>query len=244
MARETAVSSSTPESPRGARRGLTRNLIVDKALAIGDAEGLEAVTIRRVAQELGVTSMALYRHVRDKDGLLNAMLEAVIAEGDLTRGIEASMPWQEQLRRGLANAVDMLTARRVTLPLQIAYQGPITPVIARPYELTLGILLKAGFAPREAVAFARMLPILLAGLLTLYREGPAETPDRKLRLRLRRYAELQVMDLPEAEFPMLRRHARLLGETMVADTRRGIENAVEFFVAGLESQLHQARRKP
>jgi AcrR family transcriptional regulator len=46
-------------------------------LAIGDAEGLEAVSLRRIAGELGVTPMALYRYVPSKDELLDEMLEAV-----------------------------------------------------------------------------------------------------------------------------------------------------------------------
>ena len=60
------------------RPGLTREAVVARALEIGTAEGLEAVSLRRLAQELGVTPMALYRHVRDKQDLINAMTEAVL----------------------------------------------------------------------------------------------------------------------------------------------------------------------
>ena len=51
------------------RPGLSREAVVARALEIGTAEGLEAVSLRRLAQELGVTPMALYRHVRDKQDL-------------------------------------------------------------------------------------------------------------------------------------------------------------------------------
>ena len=108
--------SSHSPSTKG-RRGLTRDAIVQRALEIGDEDGLEAVTVRRLASDLGVTPMALYRHVRDKNDLHNAMLDAVIAGVDLTAGIRPTMPWQQQVRRGLQNAVDVLTARPVTLPL-------------------------------------------------------------------------------------------------------------------------------
>jgi AcrR family transcriptional regulator len=223
----------------GGRRGLTREAIVRRALEIGDKEGLEAVSLRRIASDLGVTPMALYRHVRDKSDLHNAMLETVIADVDLTAGIKPSMPWQQQVRRGLQNAVDLLTARPVTLPLQIAYQGPLTPSIARPLEMSLRVLLQAGFRPRDAVALARMLPIVLAGLLLLYREEAVGSIPQEDRDRLRRAAELQVLDLPANDFPLMRQYARLMGETVFPDTNRWLRQAIDLIVAGLEATLER-----
>src|SRR5215467_3427484 len=170
--RRPSSSSSLSRPSTSARRGLTRDAIVQRALEIGDEEGLEALSVRRLASDLGVTPMALYRHVRDKNDLYNAMLEAVMADFDLTAGIRPTMPWQRQVRRALQNAVDLLTARPVTLPLQIAYQGPLTPSIARSLEASLGILLQAGFRPRDAVALGRLVTSVVAGLLLLYRDGP------------------------------------------------------------------------
>jgi AcrR family transcriptional regulator len=235
------MTSEGPSRPstRG-RRGLTRDAIVQRALEIGDQEGLEAVSIRRVASDLGVTSMALYRHVRDKNDLYNAMLEAVIADWDPTAGIRPTMPWQQQVRRGLQNAVDLLTARPVTLPLQIAYQGPLTPSIARSLEASIGVLLQAGFRPRDAIVLARMLPIVLAGLLLLYRVA-AVSPEQ--RDRLRRQGELQLLDLPADAFPILRRHARLIGETFFPDTDRWLRQAIDLIVAGLEATLDSQKKR-
>lgn len=227
-----ATPSSRP-STRG-RRGLTRDAIVQRALEIGDEEGLEAVSIRRVAADLGVTAMALYRHVRDKNDLHNAMLEAVIVDFDVTAGVRPSMSWQQQVRRALQNSIDLLTARPVTLPLQIAYQGPLTPSIARPLEASIGILLQAGFRPRDAVTLARMIPIVLAGLLVMYRQSPGGPAGQEDRERLLRYMELQLLDLPADDFPLMRRHARLIGETFCPETDLWLRQAVDLIVAGLE----------
>jgi TetR/AcrR family tetracycline transcriptional repressor len=227
----------------GGRRGLTRDAIVGRALEIGDEEGLEAVSLRRIASDLGVTPMALYRHVRDKNDLLNAMLDAVMAGIDLTAGIDPAMPWQQQVRRGLQNAVDFLNARPVTLPLQIAYQGPLTPTIARPLEASLDILLRAGFGPRDAVAMARMLPILLAGVLLLYRVDPAGPVIGEQRDRLLRHMELQLLDLPADAFPNLRRHAGLVGETVFPDSHRWLQQAIDLIVAGLEAMLDRQTQR-
>jgi len=59
---------------------LTRDRITEAALRLMDAEGLDAVSMRRVAREVGVEAMSLYNHVRDKDDLLNAVIERVMRE--------------------------------------------------------------------------------------------------------------------------------------------------------------------
>src|SRR4051812_38199622 len=62
---------------------LTREAVLRRALAIGDDEGLEAISLRRVASALGVTPMALYRYVESKDALLDAVLDLVYGEIEL-----------------------------------------------------------------------------------------------------------------------------------------------------------------
>ncbi|TDD79436.1 TetR/AcrR family transcriptional regulator [Actinomadura rubrisoli] len=67
--------------PRGGRRPkLTRDAIVDTAIEIADAEGLDAVSIRRVAGELGVRAMSLYTHIDAKEDLLDLMYDVVAGE--------------------------------------------------------------------------------------------------------------------------------------------------------------------
>src|SRR5262249_52731921 len=66
-----------------AERGLTSERIVTAGVAIADAEGLGAVSMRRVASEIGVATMSLYRHVEDKDDLVLQMMDAVFSEWQL-----------------------------------------------------------------------------------------------------------------------------------------------------------------
>jgi AcrR family transcriptional regulator len=91
------------ERRAGRRRGLDREAVVSAALSVLDAEGLDAVTIRRVAEELGTSGTALYTYVRDKDELVDLLLDRVIGEADLS-AISASLPWEEQLR-GIAREI-------------------------------------------------------------------------------------------------------------------------------------------
>jgi AcrR family transcriptional regulator len=70
----------TTHQPRTTPAGLTPEGIVAVAIGLADADGLAAVSMRRVAQELGVDPMSLYRHVGTKDGLLDLMTDAVVSD--------------------------------------------------------------------------------------------------------------------------------------------------------------------
>jgi len=69
-----------PAETKTPRVPLTRDRITEAALRLMDAEGLEAVSMRRIAREVGVEAMSLYNHVEDKDDLLNAVIERVMQE--------------------------------------------------------------------------------------------------------------------------------------------------------------------
>src|SRR6201987_2847071 len=79
-----------------ARERLSRDSIVDGAIALADAEGLDAVTIRRLAQDHKVTPMALYWHFKDKGELLDGIGERLFA--DVRPPAPSRSPWPEQLR--------------------------------------------------------------------------------------------------------------------------------------------------
>ncbi|GAA4990875.1 TetR/AcrR family transcriptional regulator [Kineococcus glutinatus] len=80
---------------RGPRRALDLDAVVAAAVALADAEGLEAVTMRRVADRLGVAPMSLYTYVPGKGELLDLMLDAVRAA--MPRADTAGLPWQERV---------------------------------------------------------------------------------------------------------------------------------------------------
>src|SRR6188472_1378464 len=76
---------------------LTRDRITEAALRLMDAEGLDAVSMRRVAREVGVEAISLYNHVRDKDDLLNAVIERIMASFEFPDG---TGDWMEQAKAG------------------------------------------------------------------------------------------------------------------------------------------------
>src|SRR5881392_2982848 len=90
MGRATTRSSARPPGrsadTKAARVPLTRQRITDAALRLMDAEGLDAVSMRRVAREVGVEAMSLYNHVRDKDDLLQGVCERIMSSYELPTG--------------------------------------------------------------------------------------------------------------------------------------------------------------
>ncbi|MEW6223652.1 MAG: TetR family transcriptional regulator [Chloroflexota bacterium] len=225
-----------PTHPPG-RPSLTREAVVARALEIGTAEGLEAVSLRRLAHELGVTPMALYRHVRDKQDLVNAMTEATLEGIDATVGFRPGMTWTERLRLGIDTYKEQLDARPLALPLSIAYSGEGTPAIWRVLEDFLAILLDAGFGRREAIVQIRMLSGLLAGYLLLLRQGPPLPDDAHQIDLLRRGFALSQLRLPRDEFPNLIESAEDTAEVWLSDPDRWWRNTVDLIVFGLERML-------
>lgn len=85
-----------PEASRGPRRTLTLDQITQTAIGLATTEGLEAVSMRRLARELGVGTMSLYRYVPDKSVLFDLMLDSVNAPGEAKRD-NAGRHWREVL---------------------------------------------------------------------------------------------------------------------------------------------------
>ena len=77
------MTPTTSSQAEAQRSRLSKATVVQRALALADAGGLDALTIRRLAQELGVTPMALYWHFRSKDDLLDGLAERVWSEIDV-----------------------------------------------------------------------------------------------------------------------------------------------------------------
>jgi AcrR family transcriptional regulator len=234
-----------PNVDRAKHRGLTRAAILRRALKIGETEGLEAVSLRRLASEFRVTPMALYRHVRDKQDLTNAMAELIMEGLDLTVGFRASMSWTDRLRRAMLNFRDQMDERPLALQLQLAYSGDNLSAFWRPIEDVLGILRSAGFKPQEAARLIRIVSNLLAGYLLLVRPAGANANqlagiDRGL---LRKRFELGLLSLPAAQFPTTLATTRELADVWASDPDRWWPDTVDLLVFGLESMLQKGRRR-
>lgn len=235
---------ATRRVPARRRPGLTREAVVARALEIGTAEGLDAVSLRRLAQELGVTPMALYRHVRDKQDLINAMTDALLEGFDATVGMRPDTAWTERLRLVIDNYKGWIDARPLALPLSVAYSGDGPPGFWKLLEDLLAILLDAGFGRREAIVLIRMISNLVAGLLLLLRQGapPDDTwlDPHQIDLLRRRFVLTQ-LSLPREEFPNLIDSAEETADVWLSDPDRWWANTVDLITFGLERTLERGR---
>ena len=171
--------------------GLTRAGIACAALDFVDREGLDALSMRRLAQELGAGTMTLYGYFTDKDDLLDAVVESAAA----AYAIEpATGDWRQrlgdvarQLRKGLS-AHPSLVQLRLRRPI-------LSPGAMRGTEMAMEALLEAGLDPREAASAFRVIFLYAFGFTAF--SAPDLTPE------LRRRARAAAAELPEADFPIV-----------------------------------------
>lgn len=147
------------QAPKSSRHTLSTDLIVDAALQLADADGLDAVSLRRVASKFEVTPMALYRHVSDKDHLLDLMAGRLLDELDV--GTEVKSTWQEELRR-LGGSFLALVAAHPAAPFLLSRPFE-SPGALRVSGALLQILFRAGFEQRDAVPLLQALTGMLLG---------------------------------------------------------------------------------
>lgn len=130
-----------------ARAPLDRDAVLRAGLAFVDANGAEAVSMRRIADALGVTPMALYNHVEDKRALLDGIADLVAREIDAP---PAGAPWQRRLRETLRAVRRVYLVHPHAAPLiQTAHAS--TPALLAPMRHALDALADAGLPPRPAL---------------------------------------------------------------------------------------------
>jgi AcrR family transcriptional regulator len=139
---------------------LTPEEIVDVALELAAADGLDGVSLRRIAEVLGVTPMALYRHIGSKEALLDAMADALYAELRLP-GDEGD--WWEALRQLARSTRTLLLARPWAVSL---FSRPLAGPHGRELDQALrSTLLRAGFSRAEATELHHQLSNIVFALV-------------------------------------------------------------------------------
>ncbi len=207
------------------RSGLSRTRILDAALSFVDREGLDALTIRRLAADLGVGAMTLYGYFRTKEELLDAMIDA-----GSEQLFEAPLAgtWDAQLRQLF------VTLYRTHLEhpgvVELRFKRPLlSPGALRFTEISMQILREGGFSDREAARAYRILFVYTFGFSAF---GPGRRPlaDRQQTLEaLRR--------LPPEIYPVLREAAEEAANAMADQTL--FEFGLDLLLKGLEGSVRQ-----
>lgn len=136
-----------------------RQEILDAALALADEHGLDAVSMRAVAQRVGVTAMALYPHFSGKDALLDGLVGRMLAELDRP---DPEGSWQQRLS-GLAHAVRELAHRHPSVVPLLFSRPAVTPDAVRVVDAIYQALMDAGVPPGQVARLERMLSTFVLG---------------------------------------------------------------------------------
>ncbi len=239
-AQDTAPAD-TPAAPAGThaappdtqRPRLSKAAVVGRAIALADAEGVDALTIRRLAQELGVTPMALYWHFRNKDELLNGLSDQFWSEIDTD--VDQAAPWPDQLRALLDSLVQVLRTHPSASQLLVTGEKQ-SPAALEAIEVTLEVLSRGGFDPRHASSVARnglwtglMLAMSEPGYGPSLNEGERAEQQRRNRIRLAM--------LPPDRFPCLVEAAEPMTDSNDPDFHYRF--GVDLFIRGVQAMAEQ-----
>ena len=144
---------------------LSRERIVDAALVIMDTEGLDAVSMRRVAREVGVEAMSLYHHVRDKEDLLDGVCARVMRD---FRFPPEDRPWIEVARDGAREWRRVLREHPNVIALWADRQRPMTDLEAlMPMEFALRVISRSGMDAREGVQVFNVIGGFIMGVVMM-----------------------------------------------------------------------------
>lgn len=157
-----------------ARRPLTRERVFRGAVDLADREGIEALTMRNLAAELGVEAMSLYNHVANKDEILDGIVECVLAEIPLpsTEG-----DWKQEMRERAVAARRVFLRHPWAIGLLEARHAKSSQARLGYYDAVLGCLRAAGFTPTLSMQAFSIIDSFVYGFILQELSLPFDDPD-------------------------------------------------------------------
>jgi AcrR family transcriptional regulator len=220
-----------PQRPVGRRRDpLTRDAIVQTAIRLLDQEGLDALSMRRIAEELDTGAASLYWHVGSKDGLLDLIFDQVIGEQRVPDPDPAK--WQEQLKQVARTHRATILRHRDIVRISIG-RIPMGPNALR-FSEGLFAILRAGGVPDQLAVTAQQLIFAIVNGFTL-----DETTElgvdvkRPVDKEFANLARDYIASLPADRFPNLVAVSKYFG---YADNDQRFELLIDMFVDGLAAR--------
>lgn len=156
------------------RPAVTRDRVLDAAFALADEAGLQAVSMRRIGKQLGVEGMALYNHVKDKEDILDGIVERVLSEIPLP---STDQDWKDAMRARANAARHVFLQHRWAVGLLETRSANSSPARLQYFDAVLGCLRGAGFAATLAMRAFSTLDSYIYGAILQEVTLPFDTPD-------------------------------------------------------------------
>jgi AcrR family transcriptional regulator len=220
-----AGDTSTRTRPRGS---LTREEIIKEALALLEQQGPGALSMRRLADRLGVAPNALYTHVRGKADLIDGLVDQVYA--GLTLELDRSGDWAQQLATLSQGVRAHLLAHPAVVPFALQRPG-LGPHGLRLGEAIYNILRPAGFSDQAVVGTVYALLTYILGFVALEVPRAGTDPQTSDEFVRRMWAFFAA--LPPGEFPHTVELAAQLARISTDDQ---FQFGIRTFLAGLQAQ--------
>jgi AcrR family transcriptional regulator len=215
---------------------LSRATVAEHALKLADSEGLDSVTIRRLAQELGVTPMALYWHFKNKDELMLGIADHVLAGVKATR--DPADQWLRQLRAMVEVLVDAMRAHPSLHALLQAVDKQAVASFTRATNDALELLSRGGFGLEESYWVSSYLLHGAIGLVAAQPGCPTMmTPEQAVEWR--RQKRLAMEQLPADQFGMVVAFARTMERE--PDIDQYYRFGIDLLMSGIEATAARYR---
>lgn len=213
-ARARARAKETPEP----RAPLTRERVLHAAVALADAGGIAALSMRKLAEALGVEAMSLYHHVANKEEILDGMVDVVFEEIEFPT---QRVGWRASMLARARAAREALTRHAWAIGLMESRRNP-GPATLRHHEAVLGCLRRAGFTIAGAARAFSLLDSYTYGFVMQEQGLPFRTAEE-----LEAMAEVMLAQLPVEQFPyfteMIVQHAMQPGYAYAKEFELGLE---------------------
>jgi AcrR family transcriptional regulator len=185
---------ATRPDPRSTetRPALTRERVLRAAMALADRDGVRSLSMRKLAQELGVEAMSLYHHVANKDDILDGLIDLVFAEIDLPSGGDG---WRAAMRQRAISAREVLRRHPWATGLMESRSTP-GPANLRHHDAVLGILRTAGFSVELAAHAYSLLDSYIYGFALQEAGLPFSTPEETAEVAQSIMAQFPADQLP------------------------------------------------
>ncbi|MGH8908506.1 MAG: TetR/AcrR family transcriptional regulator [Egibacteraceae bacterium] len=207
---------------------LSRQRLLNGAIAVADAAGLGSLTMRSLAKELGVKPMSLYHHVANKEEILDGIIDVVFSEIELP---SADADWRSAMRLRAISARSVLRRHPWATPLMESRMNP-GPATLRHHDSVIGTLRRAGFSIQMAAHAFSLLDSYLYGFALQEAGLPFDSPETVADA-----AEAILARFPSKEYPHL---AELTTEHVLQpgyDYGKEFEFGLDLILDGLERSV-------